>query len=79
MTERVIPFAMDFQEEIPQDDTLQVKGDYNNETQTWKWPTDPDDPSLIMSFPREEKPPTTCIRPTQITKDRTRADTVVDD
>lgn len=79
MTERIRPFAMDFQEVLPEEDTIHVEGEYNNEMQTWDWPTETGSTPMIMSFPKSERPSTTCIRPTQITVDRVRADTVVDD
>ena len=77
--EGMVPFAMRFQEEISEEDVVQVEGEYNVETQVWDWPTDPNNPSMVMSFPQQERPATTCIRPTQITEDRVRADTMVDD
>ena len=77
--EKVAPFAMRFQEKITEEDVAQVEGRYNEKTRMWEWPKDPDNPSVVMSFPQQERPPTTCIRPTRITVDLTRADTVVDD
>ena len=77
--EGIVPFAMRFQEGVSEEDIIQVRGEYNAETQVWGWPTDPRDPSMVMSFPQQEHPATTCIRPTQITEERVRADTVVDD
>lgn len=77
----IAPFAMQFQERIPEEDVAQVKGKYNEKAQMWEWPKDPNNPSMVMSFPQTERPPTTCIRPTQITRKPNviRADTVVDD
>jgi len=77
--EKLIPFAMRFQEEIPEEDVVKVGGSYNEKTQMWEWPRDSSSSSKIMSFPGTERPPTTCIQPTRISPTITRADARVDD
>lgn len=81
MTERkteIMPFAMRFQERIS-DKGIKIKGRYNNETQMWEWPTDPDNPSVVMSGIQPERPPTTCQKMTHVSHDRWVTDTIVDD
>lgn len=74
-----VPFAMHFTERMPTDRITEIKGSYNEQTQTWEWPADPQDPTKIMSGIQPERPPTTCQRMTQIERMRWVTDTVVDD
>lgn len=69
---------MRFQEKIL-DRKIRIEGEYNNGTQMWEWPTDSDNPSMVMSGIQPERPPTTCQRMTHISRDRWTTDTVVDD
>ena len=78
MAERIVPFAMQFQEKIPDAEIVQRRGKYNGETQTWQWPEDPRDPSMVMSSPGTERPPTLCNLTTWV-GDRVMLDPVIDD
>lgn len=73
------PFAMRFQEEIPEEGVVKVEGKYNKKTQMWEWPKKPDNSSMVASFPQTERPPTTCTVLTRITPTITKTDRGVDD
>jgi len=78
MKEVITPFAMRFQERIPEEEVVKVEGGYDQKSQTWK-PLKSGDSSVTATFPQTERPPTVCTVPTRITPTITKTDRGVDD
>jgi len=74
----IAPFVLQFREKPSKKDEIEISGMYNGQRQIWEWPNSPDDPTLKMSSPQTERPPTICNLATRV-GNRIALDPVIDD